>query len=157
MGDEGCSRQDFGPHDLHPLVLLPWLCATPMALHGKSGGRLSGCEQSNRMHPLNAENFVRLVAEREVRLEHKGHLLLVLKMKEVPSWGTQADVRSWEWALADSKQGNGTLVWQRQGIEFYQQSKMNLKADSFPESPCKTLAQPTPNFSLVRSRTQNTV
>lgn len=39
-----------------------------MALHGKSGGggRLSGCEQSNHMHPLKAENFVRLVAEREV-------------------------------------------------------------------------------------------
>lgn len=64
MSDERCNRQDFGPCDLHSLVLSPGLCDTPRTLYGKRG--LSGCDYPNHMCPLKADSFVKLVAEKEV-------------------------------------------------------------------------------------------
>lgn len=65
------------PHDPNLLVLLPW---SYMAKGGSSG-----CYQSNQMYPLKPNSFVRLVAERSARLEHKGDLLQVLKIGGVTS------------------------------------------------------------------------
>lgn len=129
---------------------------TPMILHGKGG--FSGCYQSNQMYPLKPNSFVRLVAERSARLEHKGDLLQVLKIGGGHKLRNTVGYRSWEWPLPDGKQRNKTLVWQPQRNKFYHlQSKMNLKADSFPESPNKILAHPAPNFSILRPRTQNSI